>query len=128
MNYLLDTHTLLWILSDDSRLSPKAKNNFLDENNGIYLSMASIWEMSIKSSLHKLEIKSTLEKFVEQHVLNNDIRILNIELVHLYPLEKLPFYHRDPFDRLIISQAIYEKMPVISSDINFDLYSVKRIW
>jgi PIN domain nuclease of toxin-antitoxin system len=90
--------------------------------------MASIWEISIKVSLNKLEIKSSLETFVEKHIIENDIHLLNIELEHVYPLVKLPFHHRDPFDRLIVSQAIYEKMPIISSDKNFDLYSVKRIW
>ena len=128
MNCILDTHALLWILSDDKRLSKNAQTQFLDIKNTIYLSMASIWEISIKVSLNKLEIKSSLETFVEKHIIENDIHLLNIELEHVYPLVKLPFHHRDPFDRLIVSQAIYEKMPIISSDKNFDLYSVKRIW
>ena len=128
MKYLLDTHVLLWILTDDHRLSNNVKDSYLDKKNIILLSLASIWEMSIKSSLNKLEIKSSMETFVEQHVINNNIQILNILPQHLYPLEKLPFHHRDPFDRLIISQAIYENMPVITSDKNFDLYSVKRVW
>jgi len=128
MNCLLDTHVVLWILSDDRRLSENAKIQFLEKENTIYLSMASIWEISIKVSLNKLEIKSSLETFVEKHIIGNDIHLLNIELEHVYPLVKLPFHHRDPFDRLIVSQAIYEKMPIISSDKNFDLYSVKRIW
>ena len=128
MKYLLDTHALLWILADDQRLSKNAKDCYLDKKNIILLSLSSIWEMSIKSSLNKLEIKSSMETFVEQHVINNNIQILNILPQHLYPLEKLPFHHRDPFDRLIISQAIYENMPVITSDKNFDLYSVKRVW
>ncbi len=128
MNCLLDTHTLLWIMSDDKRLSENAKIQFLEKGNTIYLSMASIWEISIKVSLNKLEIKTSLETFVEKHIIENDILLLNIEPAHVYPLEKLPFHHRDPFDRLIVSQAIYEKMPIISSDKNFDLYSVKRIW
>ncbi len=128
MKYLLDTHALLWILTDDHRLSNNAKDSYLDKKNIILLSLASIWEMSIKSSLKKLEIKSSMETFVEQHVINNNIQILNILPQHLYPLEKLPFHHRDPFDRLIICQAIYENLTVITSDKNFDSYSVKRIW
>jgi PIN domain nuclease of toxin-antitoxin system len=128
MNYLLDTHVLLWILSDDKRLSNQAKVQFLDTKNMIYLSMASIWEMSIKISLNKLKLKSSLETLVDEHVTGNDINLLTIESAHIYPLQKLPFHHRDPFDRLIVSQALYEKMPIISSDKNFDLYSVERIW
>jgi PIN domain nuclease of toxin-antitoxin system len=118
MKFLLDTHALLWILSEDKRLSEDAKNEYLNRENTIFLSMASIWEMSIKISLNKLKLS----------VVGNDIKLLRIESSHIYPLQKLPFYHRDPFDRLIICQAMYEKMPIISSDKNFDLYSVKRIW
>ena len=128
MKCILDTHALLWILSDDKRLSKNAQTQFLDIKNTIYLSMASIWEISIKVSLNKLEIKSSLETFVEKHIIENDILLLNIKPEHVYPQVKLPFHHRDPFDRLIVSQAIYEKMPTISSDKDFDLYSIKRIW
>ena len=128
MKCILDTHALLWILSDDKRLSKNAQTQFLDIKNTIYLSMASIWEISIKVSLNKLEIKSSLETLVEKHIIENDILLLNIKPEHVYPLAKLPFHHRDPFDRLIVSQAIYEKMPIISSDKDFDLYSIKRIW
>jgi PIN domain nuclease of toxin-antitoxin system len=128
MTYILDTHALLWILTDDDRLSKKVRDTFLETKNIILLSLASIWEMSIKISLNKLKIKTSLASFVDQHVINNNIQILQILPEHLYPLEKLPFHHRDPFDRLIISQAIYENLPVITSDDNFDLYAVKRIW
>jgi PIN domain nuclease of toxin-antitoxin system len=128
MKFLLDTHALLWILSEDKRLSEDAKNEYLNRENTIFLSMASIWEMSIKISLNKLKLRNSVEKIVEEHVVGNDIKLLRIESSHIYPLQKLPFYHRDPFDRLIICQAMYEKMPIISSDKNFDLYSVKRIW
>jgi PIN domain nuclease of toxin-antitoxin system len=128
MKFLLDTHALLWILSEDKRLSEDAKNEYLNRENTIFLSMASIWEMSIKISLNKLKLRNSLEKIVEEHVVGNDIKLLRIESSHIYPLQKLPFYHRDPFDRLIICQAMYEKMPIISSDKNFDLYSVERIW
>ena len=128
MKCLLDTHVLLWILSDDKRLSVNAKNKFLDPKNMIYLSVASIWEMSIKISLKKLKLKTSLEKIIDDYVIGNDINLLSIESSHIYPLQKLPFHHRDPFDRLIVCQAIYEKMPIITSDKNFDLYSVERIW
>jgi PIN domain nuclease of toxin-antitoxin system len=128
MKILIDTQALLWILSEDKRLSEDAKNEYLNRENTIFLSMASIWEMSIKISLNKLKLRNSLEKIVEEHVVGNDIKLLRIESSHIYPLQKLPFYHRDPFDRLIICQAMYEKMPIISSDKNFDLYSVERIW
>lgn len=128
MKYILDTNTLLWIVTDDQRLSKIAKSTYLKTENIMFLSVASLWEIVIKVSLKKLEIKLSLENFIEQHIIGNDIKILNIESVHLYSLEKMPFHHRDPFDRLIISQAIYENMSVISFDQNFDSYPIKRTW
>ena len=103
MKYLIDTQTLLWIVTDDPRLSQEAKHIYLDSENEIFLSMASIWELAIKSSLGKLTFEKSLEEFVDEHVKENDIQILNIELPHVLRIEQLPFYHRDPFDRLLIS-------------------------
>lgn len=128
MRLLLDTHTLLWIVTDDEKLGKKAKLLYLDNQNDIYLSIASIWEMAIKTSLNKLELGDTLENFVAHHIKGNNIRILNIGLSHLYKIENLPFHHRDPFDRLIIAQSMAENYPILSSDNRFDLYPVNRIW
>jgi len=128
LKYLLDTHTLLWVIDDNPQLSRKVRNIFLDEDNDIYISMASIWEMAIKISLKKLEIPGNLSYFVNEHIHGNNIEVLSIQLTHIYQLELLPFHHRDPFDRLIISQAISEHLPVLSYDYSFDPYSVERIW
>jgi PIN domain nuclease of toxin-antitoxin system len=128
MEYLIDTHTLLWIVANNPKLSKKAKNIYLNRNNKIYVSIATIWELSIKIGLNKLNINIPLNKFVDIHIVGNNIKILNINLNHLYRIEKLPLHHRDPFDRLIISQAIEDKIPIIGSDELFDYYQIKRIW
>ena len=128
MRYLLDTHTLLWIANDDPQLGKKVKNIYLDEKNDILLSIASIWEMVIKISLNKLEIPGTLSDFVKEHVRGNKIDIMSIELNHLYQLENLNYFHRDPFDRLIIAQAIAENIPILGKDEAFDDYPIQRIW
>lgn len=128
MKYLLDTHTLLWIVEDSEKLGEKAKQLYLDNSNDIYLSIASLWEMAIKISIKKLDIQLSLSKFVEKHILGNNIQLLNIMVEHVSPLETLPFHHRDPFDRIIISQCIQEKMALISKDRTFDAYQIERIW
>ena len=128
MRFLLDTHTLLWLVNDDPQLGKKVKKVYLDDGNEIFISMASIWEMAIKISLKKLQIPGTLAEFVKEHIRGNKIDIMAIELNHLYQLENLNYFHRDPFDRLIIAQAIAENITIISSDEAFDEYPIQRIW
>ena len=128
MDYLIDTHTLLWIVTDSPKLSNRAKKLYLSPENKIFISLASIWELAIKSGLGKFLLEKPLEDFVDEHIKGNDIKILNIELPHILRIEKLPFHHRDPFDRLIISQQIENNLSIIGSDETFDKYDVKRIW
>ena len=128
MKYLLDSHVLFWIITGDLQLSRKAKNIYLDEENKIFISIASLWEIAIKISLNKLSISMSLPEFVQEHVIANEISIMPIELTHIYNLENLPFYHRDPFDRLIVAQSMAEKINILSNDTVFDRYPVKRIW
>ena len=128
MNLLLDTHTLLWILTDDKRLSKTARQLFLSENNDIYLSVASIWEMAIKVSIGRLNLSEPLQEFTHNHVKGNDIKILAVEAEDTYPIETLPFHHKDPFDRLIIAQSMIRNYPILSADAEFDPYPIKRIW
>ena len=98
MKYIIDTHTLLWIITNDLKLSKNAKDLYLNSKNTINLSLESLWEMAIKISLNKLFIDEKLKDFVKNHIKGNDIKILNIELSHIILLEKLPYHHRDPFD------------------------------
>jgi len=98
-----------------------------DFNNELILSTASLWEIAIKVSIGKLELLQPYDKLIPQQLDENDIGVLSITLKHLTKLIELPFHHRDPFDRLIIAQAIIEEIPVISSDAIFSDYPVKLI-
>jgi len=128
VKYLLDTHTLLWITTDNPKLSTKVKDIYLNAENEVSFSMASIWELAIKSSIGKISFKKDLDEFIEVHVRGNNIEILKIELPHVLRIENLPFHHRDPFDRLIIAQAIENNLKILGSDNVFDKYKVNRIW
>jgi PIN domain nuclease of toxin-antitoxin system len=128
MNYLLDTHTFLWFLSDSVELSATAKAVIEDPQNTIYLSMASVWEMAIKASIGKLELPLPAVTFVNQQLEANDIHLLDIKTQHLGIVETLPFHHKDPFDRLIIAQSISENLSLLSADNIFRRYPVTLIW
>jgi len=128
MDYLLDTHTLLWIVTDDNHLSSKVKKYFLEEENEIFFSAASLWEIAIKVSLNRLLLGQSLTDFFYKHIIGNKIRLLDIKIEHLSVLETLEFHHRDPFDRLIICQSMVEKIPILSNDKVFSKYPIKRIW
>ncbi len=128
MMYLLDTHTFLWFINDDDALSVPAKTLIEDPENIIYLSAASLWEIAIKVSLGKLEVPSPFTEFITEQLRENYIAFLAIEIEHIGRVVTLPFHHRDPFDRLLIAQALREDLPIISRDEIFDAYTVKRHW
>jgi PIN domain nuclease of toxin-antitoxin system len=125
---LLDTHTFLWFIGDDSRLSSVARNLIEDESNEIVLSIASLWEMAIKISLGKLQLATPFEEFIPAQLTSNGITLLNITVPQAAGIIALPFHHRDPFDRLLISQAVVERIPIVSADVIFDAYPVTRLW
>jgi PIN domain nuclease of toxin-antitoxin system len=125
---LLDTHTFLWFLLDDPQLSATAKDFIIDPDNDVEVSPATYWEIAIKISLGKYELPEPYDVFIEREITTNDFRILPIEPKHTAVLTTLPFHHRDPFDRLLIVQAIVEGMPILSIDPAFDAYPVTRLW
>lgn len=127
MNLLLDTHALIWFTEGIAKLSSKAKSEISNPSNKKFLSIASLWEIAIKSSKDKLEIKQSFRE-INQFVILNNIQILGIEFEHLNTLLTLPHHHGDPFDRLLISQAISENLTIISSDRHFSSYDVEVIW
>ncbi len=127
MRLLLDTHTFLWFVNDNSKLSDRLKDLIEDTNNVIYLSVANLWEMSIKFNLGKLTLDPNYEEFLDREVTTSSIQLLNIELEHLRINATLPFHHRDPFDRLIIAQSIAENIPIVTLDSAFNKYSVTLI-
>jgi PIN domain nuclease of toxin-antitoxin system len=128
MNYLLDTHTLLWFDHNRSKLSETAKNILKDPDNLLYMSPASVWEIQIKIQLGKLSIPLPLPDMIERQRADNNIEILFIALPHIYGLAQLPLHHRDPFDRLLLAQALVEDITLISADPNLNSYPVKIAW
>ena len=127
MRLLLDTQAFLWFLLDDERLSSPAKTA-IEQTEILYLSPASHWEIAIKIALGKFALPEPYTQFMERELATNNITILPIEIGHTAQVTVLPFHHRDPFDRLIIAQALAEKLPVVSSDTQFDAYGIKRVW
>ena len=127
MNLLIDTHAMLWFVAGDNRLSRRAKTAIGSRDTINYLSLASWWEIAIKCSLGKLELDIPLDDFISERV-DEGFRVLSIETKHLPRLTSLPFHHRDPFDRLIISQAMSEDMAVCTSDSHFASYGVRVVW
>jgi PIN domain nuclease of toxin-antitoxin system len=121
---LLDTQIFIWWDSEPQKLSAQALALCQDQTNTLVLSVASVWEMQIKSQLGKLQLDRSLAEIVESQQLINNVELLPIHVTHVLALQHLPPHHKDPFDRLIIAQALAENMPVISADTIFPLYPV----
>ena len=130
--FLLDTHSLIWFFTGDAQLSFKSRKIIDDEENTKFISIVSAWEMTIKQSKGRefLDLGTTVDEFFEQKLVYQDFRILTVELSHLKALSELPLLkkHKDPFDRLLIAQAISEKVTIISCDSKFKDYPVDKIW
>jgi len=127
MNLLLDTHTLIWYAEADDNLSQPAKSAIQNPENTCFVSVATFWEMAIKTSIGKLEMQLSLTE-LKRLIKENGIEILPIEIEHTLLIAKLPFHHKDPFDRLLIVQAMNENMTLLSRDEKFALYGIKTLW
>jgi PIN domain nuclease of toxin-antitoxin system len=128
MKILLDTHIFLWLIFCPEKLSQTVLDVYQDQQNEIFLSHASLWEMQIKLQLGKLEFEIDLDGFVNEQVNSEYIKLLPIHVNHILALKQLPFYHKDPFDRLLISQAIQESFTLASNDNVFNHYPVKLFY
>jgi PIN domain nuclease of toxin-antitoxin system len=128
MRLLLDTQAFLWFVTGDARLSQQARQAIEDDQNEVFLSIASAWEMAIKHSLGKLVLTQPFEVLMARAIRENGLRLLPVELAHTAAAGDLPFHHRDPFDRMLIAQAQVGDLPAISADASFDAYGVRRIW
>ncbi len=128
MNYLLDTHAFVWWNIDPSKLSPLVLQLYKNKSNQLFLSKASIWEMQIKLNLGKLTLPASLSTIIRVQRRRNSIFIMPIKLSHIYNLATLPNHHKDPFDRLLISQALVENLPLITSDADIAKYAVQTVW
>lgn len=127
MPLLLDTHTLLWFYSGDSQLPDHIKEEIENTNNQCFLSIASVWEITIKLGTGKLELDNSLNELF-QFITRNQIEILPIEFNHLLRLERLPNHHKDPFDRIIIAQSFEENLPIYTKDSFFQDYGILVRW
>lgn len=128
MKLLLDTHTLLWFITANTKLSANAQVLIEDPANEKLVSIVSIWEIAIKHSLGRLVLSDKFENLFPEQLVINGFDELPIKNKHFYEFIKLPQHHSDPFDRLLISQAISEKIHIVSADSAFKDYSVNLLW
>lgn len=128
MILLLDTHALLWFALDDPQMSRTADSLIRDPANTKFVSPALYWEIAIKMSVGKYILTAPHATFFEGAITLNDFRVLHIEPKHTAVVATLPFHHRDPFDRLLVAQALAESITLISADAILDPYGVDRLW
>lgn len=127
MNYILDTHAIIWFLNGDDKLSGISKNIIENPENNKFISIATIWEIAIKISLNKFKFDKGFKKFLDL-IEDNGFEIIPISFAHAMNVSTLQFIHRDPFDRLIISQAQTDDLTIITKDDHIEKYDVKTIW
>lgn len=128
MRVLIDTHAFLWWIEGDRALPGRARRMIADRENDCLLSVASVWELAIKSSLGKLKLTVPVQRYVVDNLAANSFGLLDIRLPHLGSIEGLPRHHGDPFDRLLVAQALAEDLPIVTADPIFRRYGVRRIW
>lgn len=128
MNLLLDTHTFNWWHEQPKLLSPTALAAISNPSNDVYLSLASVWELQIKIQIGKFKFVETLKEVIATERANNNIQLLAVELDHILYLEKLPYRHKDPFDRILIAQTAVEKMVLVSADQGLAAYGANLLW
>lgn len=127
MNLLLDSHVLLWWLATPGRLSPRAADTVGDPSHRVYVSAATAWELSIKTSLGKLDADEVVTNFA-RILMEKGFRRLAISVDHAIRAGTLPAHHKDPFDRMLIAQAQALGFAIVSGDTTIDLYGIRRIW
>lgn len=128
MKLLLDTHAFLWIVADDARLSQAARNAFSGPQNEVWLSVASIWEIVVKAARGKLPFPQPAAPYLREQIRQTRVEVLPISLSHVFRLESLPMRHRDPFDRILVAQALEERIPLVSRDRTLSGYGVEILW
>jgi PIN domain nuclease of toxin-antitoxin system len=125
---LLDTHALIWAVDDPTRLSPAAVVTLQDPANELLVSAATVWEVAIKVGVGKLTLSGPYRPWMIKALTDLGAAVLPITVEYADVQAGLPFHHRDPFDRLLVAQALVETVPVVSGDAQFDAYGVTRVW
>jgi len=125
---LLDTHAFLWIAEGLADVSPHVLEAYRDRNNEVLLSVVSAWEIQVKLQAGKLELDDPLDELINTERDRNGLKILPVELAHVFALGELEMHHRDPFDRLLVAQAITEKAKLITVDGELAKYPVEILW
>jgi PIN domain nuclease of toxin-antitoxin system len=128
VKFLLDTHTFIWMDTNKALISPPALGIITDTVNTLFLSYASIWEMQIKIGIGKLQLTTALQATIQTQMQSNRLELLPVQLDHIFTLDRLPSHHRDPFDRLLIAQAIWEGIPILSHDSMLAKYPIVTLW
>ena len=125
--YLLDTHTLLWLVENNPKLSKQSRRLLAQNNFQFYVSIITFWELTIKVNIGKLSTQISIEELYNK-IFSSKIKILSLDYLHIKKYEGLELHHRDPFDRILIAQAQEENMTIITKDANFAKYDVQIIW
>ncbi|NEQ83530.1 MAG: type II toxin-antitoxin system VapC family toxin [Moorea sp. SIO2I5] len=128
MQALLDTNAFLWWAADDPRLSATARETIQDPDNAIFFSVASAWEIIIKTRIGKLTLPESPESYIPTRVDYYCFQILPIEIKHVLQIWKLDSHHKDPFDRVLIAQSQVENLPIITKDAKISLYDIDILW
>jgi PIN domain nuclease of toxin-antitoxin system len=128
MRILVDTHVFLWDLLDDHRSSRKAREILSSDEHQLYFSLVSLWEIAIKMKTGKLNALGSSVSYIRDEMAEYGMELLPIRYEHILQLERLPLHHSEPFDRLLIAQAIAESLPILTHDAKFPAYPVKLIW
>ncbi|MCD4694942.1 MAG: type II toxin-antitoxin system VapC family toxin [Bacteroidales bacterium] len=127
MDLLVDTHAIIWFITDSGKLPINSKKIIKDTKNNCYVSLATYWEIGIKHSLGRLDLKTDLESIFNL-IEDTGFELLPITTNHILKNADLEFHHQDPFDRIIIAQAIIENLTIVSKDNQFDKYKIKLVW
>lgn len=128
MRFLIDTHVFLWFINGDTRLSQTVRTAIEEEENEVLLSIVSVWEIAIKNSVGKLSLAKPFAELIPEQIVENELELVPIQMDELKVVATLPLYHRDPFDRLLIAQAMTQDVAIASDDASFAQYGVRLFW
>jgi len=128
MRILLDTHAIVWWATGDERLSRKARVALADPNTEVFISIASAWEIQIKATLQKLTLHESVDTLYRNLIIDQGFRMIGIELKDIDLLSKLPPHHRDPFDRMLVAQALRGDFTLVTKDSIVSSYGAPTLW